>query len=219
MSFHLGFALHILPALLLALRVTIAATFGGMFLALLLGLVWAILRRSRNPWVAVPIHWIVEFIRSTPLLIQIYFLFYVLPGIGLKFSPWVTGVAALGINYSAYIAEVYRAGIEGVAKGQWEAAIALNLSRAQMWRKVILPQALPPILPVLGNYWVAMFKDTPLLSSITVLEVLERAKIIGSETFRYLEPLTLVGLLFLVLSLSAAAVIRLAERHFHLGKA
>ena len=107
---------------------------------------------------------------------------------------------ALGLHYSCYTSEVYRAGINAVPSGQWYAAKALNLSRWQAYRHVILPQAIPPVVPALGNYLIAMFKDTPLLSAITVLEMLERAKIIGNETFRYLEPLTIVGLIFLVLS-------------------
>jgi polar amino acid transport system permease protein len=151
-------------------------------------------------------------VRSTPLLVQIYFLFYVLPEAGLRLSPLAAGVAALGIHYAAYCSEVYRAGIESVPRGQWEAAAALNLGRWRTLRAVIIPQALPPVVPALGNYLVAMFKDTPLLSAITVLELLQTAKLIGAETFRYVEPLTLVGALFLVLSLASAAVIGLVER-------
>jgi polar amino acid transport system permease protein len=103
---------------------------------------------------------------------------------------------------------VYRAGIEAVPRGQWEAAKALNLSPGRTWLRVILPQAIPPIVPAMGNYLVAMFKDTPLLSAITVVELLQQSKMIGSATFRYTEPLTLVGLLFLALSLVAAWGVR-----------
>jgi polar amino acid transport system permease protein len=127
-------------------------------------------------------------------------------------TPFVTGVLALGVHYSAYTSEVYRAGIDSVPRGQWEAAAALNLPRARTFFRVILPQALPPVVPALGNYVVAMFKDTPLLSTITVLELLFTAKNLGAETFRYLEPFTLVGLLFLIVSLAAAGGIRMLER-------
>jgi polar amino acid transport system permease protein len=120
-------------------------------------------------------------------------------------------VAALGLHYSAYTSEVYRAGIDSVPRGQWEAAIALNLSPYRTFRSIILPQAIPPILPALGNYLVAMFKDTPLLAAITVNELLQSAKLIGAERFRYLEPLTMVGLLFLVASLASAHFIRILE--------
>jgi polar amino acid transport system permease protein len=185
-----------------------------MSLALVLGMVWAILRRAHHRILSVAIFWVVEFIRSTPLLVQIYFLFFVLPEAGIRLSPLTTGVLALGLHYSAYTAEVYRAGIEGVPKGQWEAAIALNMKPWHTWRAVILPQALPPVIPALGNYLIAMFKDTPMLASITVLELLQTAKLIGAESFRYLEPLTLVGLLFLAISLLSSRFIRALEIHF-----
>ena len=209
--FEWRFALEIFPALLRGFGVTVQAMLGGMSLALTLGLFWAIARRSRSAFIAWPATWSVEFIRSTPLLVQLYFLFYVLPNLGLTLSPFLTGVLALGVHYSAYTAEVYRAGIDGVPKGQWEAAIALNLSRFHTFRAIILPQAIPPILPALGNYVIAMFKDTPMLAAITVLELLQTAKLIGAETFRYLEPLTLVGLMFLGASLASATLLRILE--------
>jgi polar amino acid transport system permease protein len=208
------FTLRILPDLLRAFLVTVQATILGMSLALVLGLVWAILRRARQRIVSIPIFWMVEFIRSTPLLVQIYFLFFVFPDFGIRLSPLSTGVLALGLHYSAYTAEVYRSGIEGVQKGQWEAAVALNMRPWHMWRAVILPQAVPPVIPALGNYLVAMFKDTPMLAAITVQELLQTAKLIGAETFRYLEPLTLVGLLFLAISLVSSRFIRQLEARF-----
>jgi polar amino acid transport system permease protein len=154
----------------------------------------------------------VEFIRSTPLLIQIYLVFYVLPQWGLTLSPLATGVVALGLHYGAYMSEVYRAGIDAVAPGQRDAAVALNLGRWHAFRRIILPQAIRPVVPALGNYVIAMFKDTPMLSTITVLELLNVARNIGSETFRYVEPLTLVGAFFLVASLLAARLVRAVER-------
>lgn len=217
--FDWAFALKVLPDLLRALRVTVQATAIGMALALALGLAWALARRSASRPVSWSAAWFVEFVRSTPLLVQVYFLFYVLPGVGLKLNPFLTGVLAIGLHYSAYTSEVYRAGIEGVPRGQWEAATALNLSHFHTLRYVVLPQAIPPMVPALGNYLVAMFKDTPMLSAITVLEMLQTAKIIGAETFRYLEPLTLVGALFLALSLCSAALIRWVERRLVLRTA
>jgi polar amino acid transport system permease protein len=128
-------------------------------------------------------------------------------------------VIALGLHYSTYTSEVYRAGIEGIPRGQWDAAAALNFNRWQTFRHIIVPQAIPPVVPALGNYIVSMFKDTPLLSAITVLEVLQQAKLIGAQTFRYIEPLTLVGALFLVLSLISAAGIRVVEHRLARSKA
>ena len=208
-----GYVAAILPELVRALGVTVQATLLGMVLALVLGLLWAVLQRSTSRVAAGAARGIVEFVRSTPILVQLYFLFYVMPDLGLTLSPLATGILALGLHYSAYTAEIYRAGIEGVPRGQWEAALALNLGRLDTFRFVILPQAIPPVVPALGNRFIALFKDTPLLSAITVLELLQTAKILGSESFRYFEPLTLVGLFFLALSLLAAwAVQRLETR-------
>lgn len=206
------FTWSILPEILRGLGVTLEAVAGGTLLALVLGLVLTLARRSKRRYVAWPASWLVEFVRSTPLLVQIYFLFYVLPEMGLHLGPLPAGILALGLHYSCYMSEVYRAGIDAVARGQWEAATALGLSRGQQYRYVVLPQAIPPILPALGNYVIAMFKDAPLLSAITVLGILERAKIIGNETFRYLEPYTLVGVIFLALSLAAGFAVSYLQR-------
>jgi polar amino acid transport system permease protein len=212
--FDWSYALDIVPVLLEGLWVTVQATLCGMALALVLGLLWALVRHSAPAVMAYAAHWIVEFVRSTPLLVQLYFLFFVLPGFGLTLSPFATGVLGLGLHYSAYTAEVYRAGIESVPRHQWEAALALNFSRARTWLAVILPQAVPPVIPALGNYLIAAFKDSPMLAAITVTEMLQVAKLIGSESFRYLEPLTLVGLLFLAVSLVGSRLTRELEKRY-----
>lgn len=212
MIFDWQFAWETLPKLLSALTVTVAATALGMAVALVLGLALALARRSQSQWLSWSTAGFIEFTRSTPLLVQIYFLFYILPDTGLRLSAFATGVIALGLHYAAYCSEVYRAGFDGVPRSQWEAASALNLSRYHTIARIIVPQAIPPVVPALGNYLVAMFKDTPMLSAITVLELLQTGKVVGAETFRYLEPLTLVGALFLVLSLMSAAGIRAIER-------
>jgi len=209
--FDWAFAWEILPALGSALVITVQATVLGMLLAVVLGLALAMLRRVRLRWISAPVAVLIEFVRSTPLLVQMYFLFYVLPQSGVQMSPLATGILALGVHYAAYCAEVYRAGIESVPRGQLEAATALNMSAWRTAVGVVLPQAIPPVVPALGNYLVAMFKDTPLLSAITVVELLQQSKIIGSTTFRYTEPLTLVGVLFLLLSLVAAWGVRRLE--------
>ncbi|GAA0493016.1 ectoine/hydroxyectoine ABC transporter permease subunit EhuD [Pigmentiphaga daeguensis] len=206
--FDWGYARAVLPTLLDGLAITVQATLLGMALAVTLGLVLALMRRAPLRLLAWGAALVIEFVRSTPLLMQLFFLFYVLPVTGVQFSPLATGVLGLGVHYAAYCAEVYRAGLESVPRGQSDAALALNLGRWRTLRDVILPQAIPPIVPALGNYFVAMFKDTPLLSAITVVELLQASKIAGSATFRYTEPLTLVGLIFLALSLAAAWGVR-----------
>jgi polar amino acid transport system permease protein len=206
------FAILIFPELLKAMWVTIAATFVGFIIAIFLGLLLTLGRRSR----IAPLSWgaggFVEFVRSTPLLVQLYFIFYVLPVVsGISLSPFVAGVLGLGLHYSTYLSEVYRAGIESVPRGQWEASTALNFSSVQTWRRIILPQAIPPVLPMFGNYLIVMFKETPILSAITLVEMLLTAKIIGAQSFKYLEAFTIVGLLFLLLSYPAALLVRRFE--------
>jgi polar amino acid transport system permease protein len=157
---------------------------------------------------------VAEFIRGTPLLVQLYFIFYVLPDFGVLLPPLWAGVIGLGLHYGTYAAEVYRAGIDNVPRGQWEAAKACNLSAAQTWTHVILPQAIPPMIPALANYFIAMFKETPLLSEITVLELMNQAKSVANTYYRYIEPMTLVGAFFLVISLFSVFVLRWLERRY-----
>lgn len=211
MNFDWSFAWSILPRLLDALVVTVHATVVGFALALAAGLVLALARRSRLRLVAVAAVGFVEFVRSTPLLIQLYLLFYLVPAYG-DVSPFVIGTVVLGLHFGTYVSEVYRAGIESVPRGQWEAAVALNLTRSRTLIAIVIPQAVRPIVPALGNYLIVMFKDVAVLSAITVVEMLQTAKIIGSETFRYLEPLTIVGLLYLGLSYPSSLLVRGLER-------
>ncbi|MDO8904347.1 ectoine/hydroxyectoine ABC transporter permease subunit EhuD [Hydrogenophaga sp.] len=207
-----AYAWEVLPILAEASVVTLQATLMGFVLALVLGLVFAVGRMAGPAWLRLAVAGVVEFVRSTPLLIQIFFLYYVMPEFGVTLDAMPAGVLALGLHYGAYCSEVYRAGLENVPKGQWEASMALNLSPLTTFKNVILPQAIPPVVPALGNYLVALFKETPLLSVIAVLELMQTAKILGSESFQYTEPITLVGLFFLVFSLVSAALIRRVEQ-------
>lgn len=209
--FNFEFAWQILPLLLKASLVTFQATVLGFAMALVLGLALALIRRSGPVWAQRIVIAVVEVIRSTPVLVQVFFLFFLGPRIGIVLSPLVAGVIALGLHFGCLLSEVYRAGLDSVPKGQWEASIALNLSRYRIYRDAILPQAIPPMIPAIGNYLVAMFKETPLLSSIGLIELMARAKLIGAETFRYLEPITMVGVFFLIMSLVAAAAIQRIE--------
>jgi polar amino acid transport system permease protein len=208
-------AAEAMPLLAEASLITLQATLLGFLVALTVGLLFALGRMAGPMWLRLAVGGVVEFIRSTPLLIQIFFLYYVLPEYGLTLDAMPTGVLALGLHYGAYCSEVYRAGLANVPKGQWEASIALNLSPLTTFKDVILPQAIPPVVPALGNYLVALFKETPLLSVIAVLELMQTAKILGSETFRYVEPITLVGAFFLVFSLISAALIRRVELYLN----
>ena len=216
MDWDWSFVREILPTLLEGVKITILATLLGSAVAAVIGLVFALARRSSNRPLAYTTSFLVEFIRGTPLLVQLYFLFYVLPGLGLTLSPLVAGVIGLGLHYGTYTAEVYRAGIDNVARGQWEAAKACNLTAGQTWGYVILPQAIPPMIPALANYFVAMFKETPLLSAITVLELMNQARSVANFNYRYLEPMTLVGVFFLAVSIVAVLALRFLERRLRL---
>jgi polar amino acid transport system permease protein len=194
-----------------ALQVTVSVAAAGTVVAAVLGLVLATARASRARWVRWPAHGFVELVRSTPLLVQLFLLYYGLPELGLRPSAWMTGTLALGVHYGCYASESYRAGIEAVPRGQWDAARALGFGPVRTWTSVVLPQAVPRVLPALGNCAVALLKETPLLTVVTLVEVLGTARNIGAETGRYLEPMTLVGLLFLVLTLLSTFALRRLE--------
>ncbi|GAA4619769.1 ectoine/hydroxyectoine ABC transporter permease subunit EhuD [Saccharopolyspora hordei] len=203
---------RVVPDVLRGLLVTFEATVLGSVVAFALGLLLALLRRSPIRAVSRATWLFIEFVRSTPLLVQLYFLFNVLPGIGLRFSSLATGVLGLGVHYACYAAEVYRAGIEGVPRGQWDAATALSLPSRRVWTSVVLPQAIPRVLPALGNCTISMFKETPLLLAIGVLDLVGAAQEAGSDAYRYVEPLTLAGICFLLLSYPASVLVRRVER-------
>ncbi|HLV84150.1 ectoine/hydroxyectoine ABC transporter permease subunit EhuD [Devosia alba] len=211
LSSPLAFAISIMPILLIGMWVTIQAAVLGFFVALVLGLVFAILKSAPSRWISWPATLITEFIRDTPLLVQLFFLYYVLPEYGIVLPAFMTGALALGIQYSAYTSEVYRAGLEAVPKDQHEAARALNLTAARTFTHIVVPQAVPRIVPAMGNYLVSIMKDVPVLSVVTVLEMLNVAKIVGDRTFSYLIPLSLVGGLYLIMTLVASSGVRLLD--------
>jgi len=205
------FTFEIMPRLLWATLNTLMAAGFGYLIALVVGLVFALAQRTGIRLVTMVVREIVEFIRSTPLVVQIFFVFYVGPQFGIRLSPWTSGMIAIGLHYAAYLSEVYRAGLDNVPKGQWEACKALNLSTGRTYFRIVIPQALPPSLPGMGNYLVGIFKDTPMLSVIGVAELMHTATAVGSETYRYLEPYTIVGLIFLAISLPTAFGLRRFE--------
>ena len=214
MEWDWNFVWQIMPTLLEGFKITLIATALGAILAAVIGLVFAIVRMTAPKPIARITGFVVEFIRGTPLLVQLYFIFFVLPDIGIRLPALVAGVIGLGIHYGTYVAEVYRGGIENVPRGQWEAAKATNLTTRQAWIHVILPQAIPPMIPALANYMIAMFKETPLLSAITVLELMNQAKSIANSNYRYIEPMTLVGVFFLVISLISVLFLRMLEERY-----
>ncbi|MEU3093881.1 ectoine/hydroxyectoine ABC transporter permease subunit EhuD [Streptomyces sp. NPDC006967] len=199
---------HFWDGLLVTLQILVL----GSLVSFALGLVWALLMRVPSRFVTWPVGVVTEFVRNTPLLVQLFFLFYVLPEWNITFSALTTGVVAIGLHYSTYTMQVYRAGIEGVPVGQWEAATALNLPLKRTWTAVILPQAIRRVVPALGNYVISMLKDTPLLMAITVLEMLGEARLFSQQNFQFTEPLTVIGVAFIVISYLASLALRALER-------
>jgi polar amino acid transport system permease protein len=198
----------VLPLVLQGFEVTLLATVLGTLVAAVLGLAVAVAGRAPSRFVTVPVRAVMEFIRSTPLLVQ-------LVGAAAFFTsvePLTIGIVVLGIHYAAYTSEVYRAGIDGVPKGQWEACRALSLSPRRTWQAVVLPQAVRKVLPALGNYAISMFKETPFLAVITVQEMVFEARRYGADHFAYTEAFTLAGLVFLVASYPTSLLMRKLEK-------
>jgi polar amino acid transport system permease protein len=209
--FDFGLAAQILPMLLQATGVSIFVTICGFLVALIAGIPLMLGRRSSQPAISRATAFFVEFVRSTPLLVQIFVFFYVLPDIGIRLDPIVTGIIALSLHYGCYMSEVYRSGLESIPVGQWDAAVALGYSRFDTYRFLIVPQVIPRIVPTAGAFLVYMLKDSPLLASIGVAEVMFVAKDIGQERFQYLEPITMCGLIFLLFSSSFSALVTYVE--------
>jgi polar amino acid transport system permease protein len=206
------FAYQILPKMLWATLNTIMAAGIGYAIAIVVGLIFLVGQRTPFKVVNIIVREIIEFIRSTPLLIQLFFLYFVGPQFGIILSAWVTAMITIGLHFGTYLSEVYRGALEGVPKTQWEACRALNFTTLYTYRRIVLPQAFPIAIPGMGNYLVGIFKDTPLLSTIGVAELFHAATSVGGENYRYLEPYTMVGVIFLALSIPAAIGIRKLER-------
>ena len=202
-------AAAVLPELLRAfVQYTLVLTVVGSLIAAALGLIWAIVLRELPRPIGKVLAWVLDVIRMTPLPLQLFFVYYVFTQLEVMTIAFIV----LGVHYSTYMAESYRAGIESIRKGQWEAATALSLPRSRTWRAVIIPQALRATLPSLGNWAIAMFKDTPFLIVIGVSEMVTRAREYGGENFTYVEAFTIAGLIFLAASYPTAVLMRRMEK-------
>ena len=214
MEWNWDHAYAVLPQLLKGLVITVEATIVASLIAYILGLAIAIFKMSKSKLLRVSLYWMTEFIRRTPILVQLYVVFYVLPDFGIFLEAFTCGVIVLGVHFSTYTSEVFRAGIDNVSKGQWEAAKSLNYNPYQAWKHVILPQAIPPMIPPLANYLITMFKETPLLAFITVVELFRAADQYSNSYYTYLEPMTLVGAFFLIVSIPSAMIAMKLEKKF-----
>jgi polar amino acid transport system permease protein len=222
MEFDLEFALETVGPLLMAfLQVTLVVTVAGSVIAALLGLIWAVGQRELPTPIRMVLTWVLDVIRMTPLPLQLLFAVAIFisfdgyrrfPETDVETIGMILGVAVFSVHYSTYMAESYRAGIESIGRGQWEAATALSLPRIRVWRAVIIPQALRATLPSLGNWAIAMFKDTPFLLVILVPEMVAKAKQLGGASYQYTEVFTVAGLIFLAASYPTAVLMRKLEK-------
>lgn len=206
------FAIEILPALLAGLGNSLLATLLGYGLALFLGVALLTLQRTRWRWFNFVVREVVNFIRTTPLLVQLFFVFYVLPQAGVVLSPWVTGMITIGLHYGTYLCGVYRGALFAVPRGQWEACKALNMPGWKAYLRIILPQALVPALPGLRIYLTGCLKDTSMLATIALPELLNVAAQIGTNRYRYLEPYTVAAVLSLCVTIPVFTLLSLLDR-------
>lgn len=209
--FRLDVASAVLPKIADAMAVTFGVALAAFAAALVLGAVILTARLSPVRAIARPAAFAFDFIRSTPLLLQIYFYFFVLPQFGLMLPSVATGILALAVHYGCFVSETYRAGLQSLPHGQWDAVRALGFSRLDALAHVIVPQLVPFLIPTLGNLLLSIFKETPLLAAIAVRDIMFVATQHGADFFQYMEPITLCGLIFLAISLCTSCALRLLE--------
>jgi ectoine/hydroxyectoine ABC transporter permease protein EhuD len=213
----MDFVAQILPYLLVGAMTTIELTILSMALALVAGLALALMRLSRSPLLRSLSGAYIEIIRGTPLLVQLFIIYYGLPQYGIRLEAFTAGVIGLSINYSAYLAEVYRAGILAIDKGQWEAGGSIGLSRAALLQHVIIPQAARIVLPPVGNYFISMLKDSALVSTISIVELMRAAQLRVAITFRAMDIYLVTALIYLLMSYPCSVLIRYFERRVSRG--
>jgi His/Glu/Gln/Arg/opine family amino acid ABC transporter permease subunit len=219
MYFSITDMISFLPRLLQGAELTILVSLLSFGLAIIVGLLVGVARISRF-WplraLATPY---VQFIRGTPLLLQLFFIYYVLPYGGLVLLPFTSAVWGLTLNYSAYMAEVFRGGILAIPKGQWEAGLSVGMSRRLLLRRIILPQALRIVVPAIGNFFVSIFKDSALVSVITMKDLMFTGEILAAATFRHFEIFAEVAVIYFAISYPAAKLVEYIEARLDISRA
>lgn len=210
-------AAQFLPLLLQGLKFTILVTLGSLALSTVLGLVWALMRVSGVAPLVLVAKLVVNTLRGIPILVQLFYIYFVFPEFGLALTALQAAILGLGIAYSAYQAENFRAGIEAIDHGQVEAAQSIGMGWFLMMRRVILPQAVKVVLPPYGNIMIMMLKDSSQASTITVAELTLQGSLLASSTFKNMTVYTLVALLYLSMSLPLIAFVGWLERRFGKG--
>ncbi len=203
-----------LPILMQGLKLTVLVTVGSLALSTVLGLVWALMRVSGNRWLAGTAKTIVNVIRGIPIIVQLFYIYFVLPDFGISLTALQAAIIGLGVAYSAYQSENFRAGIEAIDKGQLEAAQSIGMGWWLTMRRVILPQAFKIVLPPYGNIMIMMLKDSSQASTITVAELALQGRLIASATFQNTTVFTLVAGLYLCMSLPLIWIVGRLEKRF-----
>ncbi len=209
---NLEVAQDYLGVLLQGLWITVALTLSVIVMSAVLAIPVALARMSPSRLIRLPVDAYVEVIRATPLLLQLTYIYYVLPSIGILLPGLACAVIGLTFNYTAYMSEVYRGGIKAVAQGQWLAAAALGMTESLAFRRIILPQAVRIVIPTLGNYFISLFKDTALCSVIGIQELMFKGTIISARSFQYFTIYTLTAILYFSVGYPAALFVRWLER-------
>lgn len=208
--FDLGYLATAFHVILRSVGTTVWIAIAASVIAAALGFGFEMIRRSGKTLGKV-MGFVIDFIRSTPILVHIYFFYFVLPGWGVTLPALFIGVFALGLYYASYLSEVFKAGIDAVPRGQSEAALCLGLSSFDVLTRVIMPQMLRQVAAPVGNYFVSLLKATPYLAIIAVPEILGSALELGSDSFRYAEPMVAAEVVFLVLAIAVAQLVRVFE--------
>jgi polar amino acid transport system permease protein len=203
-----------MPILLLGVKLTIIVTIGSLLLSTVLGLVWALMRVSGIAALSTISKGAINVIRGIPIIVQLFYIYFVLPDFGITLTALQAAIIGLGIAYSAYQAENFRAGIEAIDHGQVEAALSIGMSWSLMMRRVVLPQAIKIVLPPYGNIMIMMLKDSSQASTITVAELALQGKLIASSTFKNTTVFTLVALLYLCMSIPLILAVSSLEKRF-----
>lgn len=207
----------LLPKYLSAAEITIQLTIAALLFGFVGGFLVAVMRISKNKFISTIAAIYISVIRGTPLLLQIIFVYYSLPAIGISLLPMQAGIFALGINEIAYMAETIRGGIQAIDVGQWEAAKTLGYNKFTTMLVVILPQALQIVMPQFGNMAISMIKDTSLVSTISLAELMRAAQTSYSTTFRPLETYLVAGIIYYILSSAIGSIFRFAEKKMKRG--
>jgi polar amino acid transport system permease protein len=218
MIFSVNDMIAFLPSLLHGAMLTIAVSLLAFGLALVFGLVTGIARISRLMPLRVIAACYIQFIRGTPLLLQLFFIYYVLPYAGIVLTPFVSGLTGLTLNYAAYMAEVFRSGILAIPKGQWEAGQSVGMSRRLLMRRIILPQAIRIIIPSLGNFFVSIFKDSALVSVITMRDLMFSGQLLASATYKHFEIFAEVAVIYFLISYPTAKFVEWIEAKVDITK-